>query len=134
MLVLRWGDLTPTPTLSGTAMPSALPSVQPTTARAAMFVLHLAAQVSATTSFGLYLQTDPAGVGQEGHAFCGPGEYDPKPCDPAASPFSRLFAGFEIGTTLVYRFERFDGPTRVEVLLEGREVFDGSLTVDVSYP
>ena len=99
-----------------------------------MFILNLTTPVSGTTSFGLYLQTDPASIGQDSVAFCGPSQYDPKPCDSANSPFSRRFTGFELGTTIVYRFERFDGPNRVQVLREGREVFGGSLTVEATYP
>ncbi len=128
------GDRSPTPTSASTATPGSSSSVEPSPGRSATFILQLSTSVPPTTSFGLYLQTDPASIGQDGFAFCGPTTYDPKPCDPSESPFSRRFTGFEVGTTLVYRFELFDGPSRIEVLREGRVVFTGSLTVEVSYP
>ena len=98
-----------------------------------MFILHLMAPAPRTTVFQLYIQTDPATMGQDLIELCGPFEWSPKRCDPAGSPFWYGVGPWDIGTTLVYRFELYDGE-KVHVLSEGREVFDGSLTVEATYP
>ena len=127
------GNPTVTPTSVGTATPGTTASVQPTPVRQATFILHLTAPVDGTTAFQLYLQTDPATMGQDLIELCGPFEWSLKPCDPAGSPFWYAAGPWDIGTTLVYRFERFDGE-KAHVFSDGREVFDGSLTVEATYP
>ncbi len=104
------------------------------TAGSAQFNLFLTEPAAHTTSFGLYLQTDPASIGQDQLEFCGSGTLAPRPCDPGRQPLTILVGDLPAGTVLVYRFERIDDSGTIEVLNEGRAVLDRALVREATYP
>ncbi len=100
----------------------------------AQFNLFLIEPAAHTASFGLYLQTDPASIGQDQLEFCGSGTLAPRPCEPGRQPLTIRVGDFPAGTVLVYRFERIDDDGTIEVLSEGRAVLDRALVREATYP
>jgi SecDF, P1 head subdomain len=128
------GEPVPSTGGSPTLAPSATPSATGGPLGSLTFRLILSQPATSGESFGLYLQTNRASVGQTGFPFCGPGPDEIRACTSQQS-FDRRFSGFAPGTILVYRFERYptDSPGDVQVIASGTHLADGSL-IAVTYP
>jgi hypothetical protein len=73
----------------------------------AVFRLTLAGAVPKDAAFNLYLQTDPPTVGETSTNFCALSDHT-RPCLSGETYVSGI-GGFEVGTVLVFRFERWNG-------------------------
>jgi hypothetical protein len=87
--------------------------------------LKLAGPVPRDAAFNLYLDTDPPTAGQTGINVCALSDYT-RPCV-SGKTFTFSFLGYDAGTTLVFRFERWDGHRNVPF-------YSGRVTITAENP
>jgi hypothetical protein len=101
----------------------------------AIFRLTLAGPVPNDAAFNLHLDTVPASAGQTGFNFCALSDYT-RPCL-SGKTYMYGVGGFEVGTVLAFRFERWNGE-RNEPIYSGRVTLtradpDHTFTVTYDY-